>query len=267
MLQTEEKRLDVDHSKTTTFITRLVAVERVIQGMKDHLHEALTLEDMADIACMSPYHFCRVFHQIIGVPPGEFLATLRLDAAKKLLLTTSLSVTDVCYEVGYSGLGSFTTRFTQLVGLPPRVLRQVARSADVPQSEQVSNRVVPMSSASHMERGVTGCITAPGPFVGCICAGLFPKPIPQGRPVACTRLFEAGPYRIDAVPDGRYYLMVAAFPFSLDPGAYLLPGEDLLVGIQGPIEVQKGGSSHPIDVTLRSHRITDPPVIVAVPFL
>src|SRR5262249_28546352 len=99
------------------------AVERVIKVMREHLAEPLSLGDMADEACLSPYYFNRVFHRSIGLPPCEFLAALRLDAAKKLLLTTDLSVTDVCFTVGYNALGSFTSRFTQQVGLSPRHLR------------------------------------------------------------------------------------------------------------------------------------------------
>jgi AraC-like DNA-binding protein len=218
---------------------------------------------MADIAYMSPYHFCRVFHQLIGIPPGEFLATLRLDAAKRLLLTTSLSVTDICYEVGYSGLGSFTTRFTQLVGLPPRLLRHLARNVDGP----LLNASQPSPCAVSCSRGLSGFISGPAAFSGSICAGLFPKPIPQGRPVACTMLFAPGWCHIDPVPDGRYYLMVAAFPRSLDPNAYLLSGEALLVGVQGPLDVLNGSCDQQVEVTLRSHRVTDPPIIVALPFI
>src|SRR5438309_1587588 len=114
-----------------------VAIERAILAMRERLQEPLSLQDMADIAHMSPYHFSRVFHRLIGIPPGEFLTALRLDAAKRLLLTTSLSVTDICFEVGYLSPSSFTTRFTQLVGLPPRQLRQVAGDYTMPCPESL----------------------------------------------------------------------------------------------------------------------------------
>lgn len=103
------------------------AVERSIHTMRANLHQPLTLEDLASAACLSPYHFNRVFRRLVGIPPIEFLTALRFQTARQLLLSTPLSVTDICFAVGYTSIGSFTTRFTQMVGLSPRLLRQRAR--------------------------------------------------------------------------------------------------------------------------------------------
>src|SRR5271165_572405 len=110
-------------SQQDTNTAHLQAVERAIQTMHSHLHEVLTLEDLAATAYLSPFHFNRVFRQLIGVPPGEFLSALRFQKARHLLLLTSLKITQVCFEVGYTSPGSFTSRFTQLVGLSPNRLR------------------------------------------------------------------------------------------------------------------------------------------------
>ncbi len=104
-----------------TLAMQTQAVERAIQAMHTHLQERLTLEDLASTAYLSPSHFHRVFCRLIGIPPGEFLSALRFQAARRLLLTTPLSVTDICFEVGYTSTGSFTSRFTHLVGLSPRL--------------------------------------------------------------------------------------------------------------------------------------------------
>src|SRR5713226_10763271 len=112
-MQTATHVLSEDGEWKVTLAAQTQAVERVIQVMHTHLHEVLTLEDLASVACLSPSHFHRVFGRVIGIPPGEFLAALRFQAARRLLLTTSLSVTDVCFEVGYTSTGSFTSRFTQ----------------------------------------------------------------------------------------------------------------------------------------------------------
>src|ERR1044072_6247332 len=109
----------VSASRPDTIASHYRAVERVILAMRERLDEALTLEDLAEVAIISPFYFDRIFRQITGIPPCQFLSALRMEAAKRLLLTSSLSVTDVCFEVGYNSLGTFTTRFTQLVGLPP----------------------------------------------------------------------------------------------------------------------------------------------------
>src|SRR5712692_6429375 len=115
-MQTATPVLREEGGWQVTLAAQTQAVERAIQTMHTHLHEVLTLEDLASVAYLSPSHFHRVFCRLIGIPPGEFLSALRLQAARRLLVTTSLSVTDICFEVGYTSTGSFTSRFTHLVG-------------------------------------------------------------------------------------------------------------------------------------------------------
>ena len=262
----EDRRLVLEDSYFGTQAIHQVAVERVIQKMHERLCETLVLEDMADIACLSPYYFSRVFHQIVGIPPGEFLATLRLDRAKQLLLTTSLSITDICFEVGYVGLGSFTTRFTQLVGVSPRQLRNLAKELATPSFSMRLERHEE-SPPTFPQAGVRGHIYTLDPFKGLIFAGLFPKAIPQGQPTRCTRLLAPGPYTMRDVPDGRYFLLVVAFPLSENLQAYLLPQEGILVGVAGPLVVRHGTTQTPVDLVLRVPCLTDPPIISALPFI
>ena len=87
--------------------------------------EATSLEEMAGIAHLSPYHFARTFKRVTGVSPGEFGSAVRLQRAKELLLTTDLSASEVCFEVGYGSFGTFSTRFTQLVGVSPGRMRRL----------------------------------------------------------------------------------------------------------------------------------------------
>ena len=103
------------------------AVERVIRVMRDRLDEPLTLQEMSRIAYISPYHFNRIFRQITGIPPNQFFYAMRLETAKRLLLTTNTSVTDLCFDVGYNSLGTFIRRFTGLVGVSPSRFRSLAR--------------------------------------------------------------------------------------------------------------------------------------------
>src|SRR5215213_3589316 len=124
------------------------AVERVIRMMHDRLDEPLTLQEMSRTAYISPYHFNRIFRHITGIPPNKFLYALRLETAKRLLLTTNTSVTNVCFDVGYNSLGTFIRRFTGLVGLSPSHFRSLARHA----SESLS---VPTASQFDMTAAAT----------------------------------------------------------------------------------------------------------------
>ena len=100
--------------------------------------EVRTLAQMAEVACLSPFHFARVFRQATGIPPAAFFAALQLDRAKRLLLETELSVTEICFALGYASLGTFTTRFAARVGVPPGRFRRLARAGEA--SAIVGNR-------------------------------------------------------------------------------------------------------------------------------
>ncbi len=256
-----------DAARHVTLAAQTQAVERVIQVMHTHLHELLTLEDLASVACMSPSHFHHVFCRLIGIPPGEFLSALRFQAARRLLVTTSLSVTDICFEVGYTSIGSFTSRFTHLVGLSPRLLRQRAHAFEPPPAEP-AERCSTTPSCIPMKHALLGRISAPATFRGTIYVGLFPSPIPQGRPVRCTTLSSPGWYQLNDVPDGVYHLRAAAFPVAADLHSALLPGEQLLLGYHvSPLVIRHGQVSGDPDLVLHPPQLFDPPLVIGVPLL
>ena len=77
---------------------------------------------------ISPFHFIRQFEAVFGVTPHQYRIDARLDAAKRLLAAGQHSVTDVCMEVGFSSLGSFSALFTRRVGEAPSAYRQRVRA-------------------------------------------------------------------------------------------------------------------------------------------
>jgi AraC-like DNA-binding protein len=83
----------------------------------------LDVPAMARTALMSPAHFSRQFRHAYGETPYSYLMTRRIERAKALLRRGDLSVTDVCMEVGCTSLGSFSSRFTELVGESPSAYR------------------------------------------------------------------------------------------------------------------------------------------------
>lgn len=85
--------------------------------------DPVLLQDAAAVACMSQFHFHRMFVQAYGETPHQFLTRLRIDRAKALLAATDLSVLEVCLSVGYSSVGTFSRRFSELVGHSPSAYR------------------------------------------------------------------------------------------------------------------------------------------------
>jgi transcriptional regulator GlxA family with amidase domain len=88
----------------------------------------VSLPDVAAKANLSPYHFLRVHKRAYGETPHEFLTRLRIEKAKSLLARGNHNVTETCFEVGFSSLGSFSNLFACRVGLSPSEYRRYARS-------------------------------------------------------------------------------------------------------------------------------------------
>ncbi len=97
----------------------LARLRRVRDRMDREYAQPLDVEALARDAHMSPGHFSRQFRQAYGESPYSYLMTRRIERAMALLRRGELSVTEVCFEVGCSSLGTFSTRFTELVGMPP----------------------------------------------------------------------------------------------------------------------------------------------------
>jgi AraC-like DNA-binding protein len=89
--------------------------------------QQLAIKDIAREVHISPFHFIRQFEALFGVTPHQFRIQSRLDHAKRLLAAGNLSVTDVCMEVGFASLGTFSDLFARRVGTPPSAYQRRAR--------------------------------------------------------------------------------------------------------------------------------------------
>lgn len=106
----------------------LVRLRRVRDRMDREYAAPLDVEALARDALMSPGHFSRSFKAAYGESPYSYLMTRRIERAMALLRSSDLSVTAICFEVGCSSLGTFSTRFTELVGVSPSAYRQDAHA-------------------------------------------------------------------------------------------------------------------------------------------
>lgn len=239
------------------------AVGRVIDFMHENLGEQFTIDDMARTAMYSKFHFSRAFQRVTGVSPGRFLAAIRLQEAKRLLVCTTLAVTDISHRVGYTSVGTFSSRFRSSVGVSPTTYRQLGGLTPP----------IPMARRTYDARTSTvqGEICAPlGGTPGIIFLGLFPDRIPQGEPVRCTMLHRPGPYVLTNVPPGTWHLLahsVALGRESMLGGAPFGDDQALNVASFGPVSVRAGAQVKEIDLSLRPIGTLDPPVLLALPYI
>jgi AraC-like DNA-binding protein len=238
-------------------LDRCAAVEKVIEAMHERIDQPFALDEMARIAYLSRFYFNRVFREVTGLPPGRFHTALRIAAAKRLLMTTDLSVTEICLEVGYQSLGTFTTHFHQLVGLSPRELRRMA-GCTAPAALDVVRALGSANGGGGpaVEGQLAGAEAGELVFVG-----LFRQPCPQGVPVACALVRGSGPYALRTEASGTCHVAAAAFAGE-DPEGRDTPSRVAVT--RRPVRLAPGRRSRR-DLTLRPSRRTDPPVLLALP--
>ncbi|HEY6532375.1 MAG TPA: helix-turn-helix transcriptional regulator [Acidimicrobiales bacterium] len=119
----------------------LTQLRRARDRMDRDYAQPLDVPALARDAHMSPGHFSRKFRAAYGESPYSYLMTRRIERAMALLRRGDLSVTEVCFAVGCSSLGTFSTRFTELVGQTPSAYRSEASTATAGMPSCVEKRV------------------------------------------------------------------------------------------------------------------------------
>lgn len=230
------------------------AVTRAIETMQENIGEILTIDDMARAAMYSKFHFSREFQRVTGVSPRRFLSAIRIQEAKRLLLETTFTVTEISHHVGYNSVGTFSSRFAASVGISPTMFRQLGG---------YTPGIGVEGHAADETSSVRGEVrSAVAGLLGQVFLGLFPTRIPQGRPAGCVVLPGPGRYLIDGVPPGTWYLLAHSVPAAFDE---VLCGEqEVFVGSVGPIEVRADVPVIPADLVMRPKHAVDPPVLLAL---
>lgn len=235
--------------------TTKLAAERAIRMMHENLGDAFTIDDMASSAMFSKFHFSRIFQEVTGVSPGRFLSALRLQKAKQLLVSTNWNIADISVLVGYSSVGTFSTRFSRSVGLSPSHYRR--------HKNAIPHVLFEHSSPQGTSGAITGRIRYDLPespqhtFVGA-----FPKRILEGRPVSFAFLEGNDSYVLPNVPEGDWYVMACTGPQpwrSVDTCAEWAQAG--AVGAHGPVRMQ-GNATAEADIWLRPGSLLDPPVLL-----
>ncbi|MCT1902593.1 helix-turn-helix domain-containing protein [Oceanobacillus sojae] len=248
-------------------LTQDKAVQDAILFIQQNLDKNLSLSTLAKEAAYSPYHFSRMFKRQVGTSPMYFISSLRLQLAKKLLLDTAFPIRDIGLEVGQQSLGTFTTRFTNSIGMSPASFRATRQHSEEYMThlkqKRSENTIVNASSFQQL----SGSIQTEEAFNGIIFAGLFPKPIPEGLPVRGTLLMHSDSFHITNIPVGTYFLMATAVSWEMDSKTILIPRETLRARHPYPICIDGKRSLPETHLIMRKPEITDPPILISLPLL
>jgi AraC family transcriptional regulator len=237
------------------------SIERAIAYIWERYSEPVSLDELSNSALLSRFHFARTFREITGVTPGRFLSAVRIHQAKRMLISTSRTITDISFAVGYQSIGSFTNHFTQSVGMPPSQFRHAEGTA--------LNSIPPENTvhSSHGTAAVTvsfsnGCSDLP------VYIGIFASPILQCPPVAAKIVDAADDHPLSCVlpnvPPGTWFVhaVAAARATGLDHRT----DQTLFVDRRDSVTVGTRTTLH-VSMRLRPSRPTDPPILLALPDL
>ncbi|GAB3309171.1 helix-turn-helix domain-containing protein [Epidermidibacterium keratini] len=235
--------------------------------LTDFHAEQITLHDLADHVGYSPFHLSRRFAEFVGVSPVQYLAARRFQRAKTLLVTTDASVLEICHEVGFTSIGTFSRRFAAEVGVSPTEFR---RLPDV-----VADRGVrPGQPGSRVHGGgvIRGRVRYRpdiAPAIGPRAAtyvGLFEQRAPRGLPLIGALVHGEAEFELVDVQPGRYFLLCNSRPHPDDPLAQVLPSTAYVGGHPSPIDVAPGGFVQ-VAVTLHEAFAWATPITAALPAL
>jgi AraC-like DNA-binding protein len=246
------------------------AVLRAIEAIQERYFEPITLSALAAEVYVSPFHFSRIFAKATGVTPGRFLTAVRLFEAKRLLLTTSLTVSDVVCSVGYSSVGTFTSRFARAVGMTPTEYREpevaellVALSPHFQRMPSLRSLRSAGRSCASLQQG-TGILSVSldmpaGMSPASVLVGVFADAVPQCGPVAFGGManMRGGELTIHGVPDGRWTVIAVAdhLPSGATPAVFTMGST--------PAVVRPVGMSS-VALKLRPPAPTDPPIAITL---
>ncbi|MFF2887367.1 helix-turn-helix transcriptional regulator [Paenibacillus sp. NPDC057967] len=248
--------------------TTTTEIDEVIAYIHQHIYDPLPLARLASHVSYSPYHFTRLFKERMGISPMYYVSSIRLQRAKDLLLQTNLSIRDISLEIGQQSLGTFTTRFTERVGMTPAQFRNTANDASkhLQSLEQLRDWHTPLFCKPR-HTTVRGMISSEHPFSGVVLIGLFPKPIPEGFPLHGTLLGSLGEFEFPNVEPGIYYLLATTISWGTGAIDMLLPQSTLRTRSREAVVVSPGTDPAPLHVTLHPPALDDPPILISLPVL
>lgn len=252
--------------RASTEAAHLIGVARAIGLMRADPASTLRVEHLAEEARMARSHFLHVFRSVTSISPCRFLAAVRMEKAKALLVDSQESVTSICFEVGYQSVGTFTTLFTEFVGVSPTALRKLNGALAQMSVADFCFRNIGADSVDERCRHMVGSIEGLPDFEGAAFVGVFSSAIAQGRPLAGRFLPTLGRFRLQ-VPrtSGRACILAAALPVTTTVAEFLGPSQGSLLVAGMPLaSVATSQCCGAVNLRLRKLTPFDPPVLTAL---
>jgi AraC-like DNA-binding protein len=125
----EELQNKGSSSASLTYLGRYISeklnkkTEKSVQYIHDHYAEKITIEELSRLEHYHPSYYTNWFKKVTGLSPGAYIQWVRLEEAKRLLVQTTLSITEICKEVGFEYPSSFTRAFIRNIGISPQMYR------------------------------------------------------------------------------------------------------------------------------------------------
>lgn len=246
-----------------TVAAHQAAVERVVRHMKANLIEwdaDLSLKTLAKQACYSVPHLIEIFEDLTGITPHHFLASLRIQKAKDILLNTDTSVTETALEVGYQSLGTFCRTFAAQVGVTPSEFRLLPRRLSAEELIRRAELFAKKRREPHVD--IRGNLLIPSGCNGIVFVGAFSKALPQGTPIDGTLMFKSGNFALQLCDEEKFFVLAANLPL---PSVRDSPLELITTHIGRSHRALCNSLEHTI--RLRPRSIFDPPILLALPAL
>jgi AraC family transcriptional regulator len=237
------------------------AVTRVIELLRSNPERTWSIKDMARAAFMSPFHFIRVFKEVAGIAPCKCQWALKIDAAKQLLLRTDLSILDISLKVGYNSLGTFTRRFSELVGISPHRFRHLARTTTPAAIQSAIETYQPLFGA---ESVVSGRVHPPARFRGTIVVACFCSGMPQGPTLGHAIADSSHAFRVRRPAQHDFYLYAFGVPCT-NANTPWFTDENLLRDRSFCTASPTNQARE--ELVLRPAQPTDPPILLALSVL
>jgi AraC-like DNA-binding protein len=246
--------------------TRIDYVERIVRvvdQLRSEPERTLSLAEIADIAVLSPFHAIRVFRLITGYTPAAMQTALRIQEAKRLMAVERASVTEACFAVGFSSLGSFSQRFATLCGINPSEFR-----AQVSRVDAFVDDLTTLTRNAYLEpferNYVNGSIVGHHDGPALYFVGLFPPGPPMGRPLYGDVLTDPGEFVIRHVPDGQYQIYCAVIAQPARSSDWTLPDSECQTGGGQVVKMMLGEPVRDLQIHLQPRTRIITPIMTAL---